>query len=197
MIFMMYHVINLLAYLIGSVPTGYWFALYFFGVDITKYGSGNIGATNISRILGMRYFLLIFTFDALKATLFLLFCSDYFHLSNSHLVFLSIMLLVGNAYSPFLRWQGGKGVATTIGILIALTPWHIALFFPLLWLLIIAITKRADLASLFCIVSTTIYSYLSITYINQDLLALFVFMTFWLFWTHRNNLKNSLVSKSL
>ena len=190
-------ILAITAYIIGAIPTGYWFSRYFFGIDITKHGSGNIGATNIARILGTHYFFLIFALDALKATLFLILCSDYFHLPVSHLIFLSAIVLVGNAYSPFLEFRGGKGVATTVGILVALTPWWIATFFMLCWLLLLVSTKRAGIASLASIILTTIYSYYSLDYINPNLLVLFTFMTLWLFWTHRNNLKNSLPSKSL
>lgn len=185
------------AYIIGAIPTGYWFAKYFFSIDITKHGSGNIGATNIARTLGAHYFFLVFAIDALKAAVFLIACSDYFHLSVSNLIFLSVMLLIGNAYSPFLKFLGGKGVATTVGILAALTPWWITTFFILCWLLILVSTKRADIASLSSIALTAIYSFFSLNYISPSLLVLFGFITIWLFWTHRNNLKNSLPSKSL
>ncbi len=190
-------ILAITAYIIGAIPTGYWFGTYFFNIDITKHGSGNIGATNIARKLGTHYFFLVFAIDALKSAVFLIVCSDYFHVSISHLIFLSGMLLIGNAHSIFLKFQGGKGVATTVGILAALTPWWIATFFVLCWLLILVSTKRADIASLASIVLTAIYSYFSLHYINPSLLVLFGFITVWLFWTHRNNLKNSLPSKSL
>ena len=57
----------LISYLVGSVPTGYWFAKHFFNIDITERGSGNIGATNIGRVFGKKYFALIFLIDFLKA----------------------------------------------------------------------------------------------------------------------------------
>jgi len=182
-------VLALIAYLIGSLPTGYWFTRYFFNIDITQKGSGNIGATNVARTLGTRYFLFIFFLDALKAALFLIVCSDYLHLPSLQLIFLALLLLVGNAYSPFLEFRGGKGVATTVGIMAALAPWWITTFFISCWLFLLLLAKNAAVASLAAIILVMMYSYSSLGYISQDLVALFVFIAIWLFWTHRTNIK--------
>ncbi len=137
----------LVGYLIGSIPSGYWFAWYGFGIDVTTQGSGNIGATNVGRVLGSsKYFLLIFLFDALKAAAYLHFIIAY--TDNTWPFLVAGMLLIGNAHSLFLRFKGGKGVATALGVVAALYPLPVTLLFMGMWVGIYLSTRRAALASI-------------------------------------------------
>src|ERR1700730_10712106 len=104
----------IIAYLVGAIPTGYIIAKLKGISDIRQHGSGNIGATNISRVLGKHYFFLIFFLDAGKAYLFLQLIKPYFDFS--YLCFFAGILLFGNGYSIFLRGTGGKGGATLCGL---------------------------------------------------------------------------------
>ena len=99
----------LLAYLIGAIPTGYLIARLKGVRDIRQHGSGNIGATNVSRLLGIHYFFIIFFLDAGKAFLFMNTIKPYFPID--YLYFFAGILLLGNTCSLFLRFRGGKGVA--------------------------------------------------------------------------------------
>src|SRR5690348_15473304 len=102
------------AYLVGAIPTGYLIAKLKGITDIRQHGSGNIGATNVSRILGKHYFFLIFFLDAGKAYLFIHALKAHF--SFNYLCIFASIVLVGNGYSIFLRGSGGKGVATLFGL---------------------------------------------------------------------------------
>ena len=145
-------------YLIGAIPSGYIFAKFFFNVDITQQGSGNIGATNSARVLGgIKYFFLIFFLDAGKAFCCLCFLKSIFHCSYM-LTVAAIMLLIGNSYSCFLGGRGGKGVATLVGIVFAFAPLYFTCSLLLIWLLLFAFFRKVDAASLVSlIVSLCIY----------------------------------------
>lgn len=133
------------AYLVGSIPTGYLIAKLAGIADIRNHGSGNIGATNVARLLGIHGFFLVLCIDALKAYGYLRF-AQWISLSETMLVILSLLLLCGNVHSVFLGFRGGKGVATSVGIAAALMP---ELFFSILgiWIIVFAITKTVGIAS--------------------------------------------------
>ena len=165
------------AYLVGSIPTGYLLAKYFFSVDLTRHGSGNIGATNAARVIGKKYFLIVFSLDFSKAFLFLAL------LIPSPLA--AVALLVGNAYSPFLNFKGGKGVATSAGILAALFPVAVLAITTSIWVALIIYFRRVDVASLLSLLLTTI---LTIYFQTQELQLLLLFMNCLVVWRHRKNM---------
>lgn len=198
MIFILIFTSLLLSYLIGSIPSGYWFAKYFFSIDITQSGSGNIGATNVARVLkSKKYFFLIFFLDFIKALLCLVLLNFVFnkYLPEKYLSYALISsataLLVGNAYSVFLKFKGGKGVATSVGILLFLFPAKLFLIFLALWILLIVLSKQVDIASL-----TSFYTITAIYYfffLNTLLFFLFLlFLCLWLTFRHKSNIKNLL-----
>jgi len=115
----------LVAYLVGSIPFGYLIALWARGVDIRKVGSGNIGATNVGRVLGFRFFLLVFTLDMLKGFLptygaVRLLESVTGQAFPSLPVLAALASILGHNFPVYLRFRGGKGVATSLGALLAL-----------------------------------------------------------------------------
>src|SRR6187551_448444 len=128
-----YIVTALAAYLLGSIPTGYLVARAK-GVDIRTVGSGNIGATNVFRILGKPAGFFVLTVDALKGFVACFFVGPLVHrllagsLENdfANHEFLKItggfLAILGHNYTCWLKFKGGKGIATTAGVLIALTP---------------------------------------------------------------------------
>jgi len=187
MIFYIYQIIFLFfAYLIGSIPTGYLFAKFFFNKDITQSGSGNIGATNVARVLGTRYFVLIFLIDSGKAFLTLLFAQKL--ITDSHLFIFScaFLLLLGNAYSVFLQFRGGKGVATFLGIIaFLLSPIWFSVFVGV-WLAILVIFKEAFIASLAAALYVTIGYYISFGL--TDTFCFLVFLCVWLLLRHQQNI---------
>ena len=118
-----------IAYLMGSVPFGLWVGLAR-GVDPRKAGSGNIGATNVGRLLGGRYFALVFSLDLLKGLLPMLaaayLLTNHPRAQQTYFAWLMVgfAAILGHMFSIFLRFKGGKGVATTAGVMLGLFPYY-------------------------------------------------------------------------
>jgi glycerol-3-phosphate acyltransferase PlsY len=188
----------MLSYFVGAIPTGYWICKLFFKIDVTQYGSGNIGATNVARVLGgIRYFFIIFLIDAIKAFV-MLYLTDFILQSylqdftvnarQQIMLICGAALLVGNALSVFLRFKGGKGVATTVGILLYLVPGHLIMLFILAWLLILGLTRRVFLASVgsafvFAAFYGLLYSF------SDALFPFFCVLFLWILIRHKDNFR--------
>ncbi|MBM3886420.1 glycerol-3-phosphate acyltransferase [Candidatus Dependentiae bacterium] len=187
--------ICMLAYLVGSIPTGYWFARYFFNIDVTKYGSGNIGATNVARVLGgIKYFFLIFFIDAGKAVTVLWLTKRYVSLAvewQPHvLCIVAASLLLGNSFSVFLRGRGGKNVATLFGCIIFLYPLWFVLAVLACWGLIFALTRTVYIASILAAIAAIVLYWTSAACNHGLILGIFLSAAcFWLIWRHKSNIK--------
>src|SRR6185436_9693771 len=129
----------ILAYVVGGIPTGYMIARWRGVADIRNHGSGNMGATNVGRMLGLWCFILVFCIDACKAAL-IMSISSWYVLPLLYVVTVACALLLGNCYTPFLRFRGGKGVATSLGILVCLLPWWIMAIIVSLWIFLLFVT---------------------------------------------------------
>lgn len=112
----------ILGYFIGAIPTGILVAKYFKGPDLQTTGSGNIGATNVTRTMGKKFGALTLFGDAGKAFLVVLFAKLLFPNTDYTICIAALACLIGNTYSIFLGFTGGKGVATTFGIYFAIAP---------------------------------------------------------------------------
>ena len=178
----------ILAYIIGSIPSGYWFSKFFFDIDITRAGSKNIGATNVARLLGKKYFLLIFFIDFFKAFIFL-FLLNYLGVKTDFLFFVAILILIGNSFSIFLRFKGGKGVATSLGLLMALYPINLIFAFISFWICLFLFFKRVDIASLSSFLFICFFSLFSFHIFSYHFLFL-LFFAIWVWLRHFENLKN-------
>lgn len=148
----------LACYLIGSIPTGLLVSRRMGGVDLRKVGSGNIGATNAFRALGPTGGLLVLAGDGLKG--FLAVQLALFALAPGLLLPVVQVLfggaaIVGHNWSLFLGFKGGKGIATSLGVLLALSP-EVAAMAALLWVAVVALTRYSSLASLAAAVAVPI-----------------------------------------
>lgn len=148
----------LACYLIGSIPSGLIVSRRMRGVDLRRYGSGNIGATNAFRALGLTGGLLVLVMDALKG--FLAVHLAMFALVPGFLmpvvkVVFGATAIAGHNWSLFLGFKGGKGIATTLGVLLAIAP-EVAAMAALLWVGIVALTRYSSLASLAAAVAVPI-----------------------------------------
>ena len=119
----------ILAYLIGSIPSGLIIGKTFFNTDVRQYGSKNIGATNTYRVIGLKAALPVFLCDALKGAAGVVLLSSY---GPMYMILGGILAMMGHNWSIFLGFKGGRGVATGLGVLIALSP-LVALIAFLVW----------------------------------------------------------------
>jgi len=177
-------IISLLAYFIGAIPTGYLVARLKGISDIRHHGSGNIGATNVSRSLGIHYFFLIFFLDAGKAFLFIRCVQPYF--DYNYLCIFAALILLGNCYSLFLRGSGGKGVATLCGLIAALQPTSLPLLFGT-WIILMLITKTVGIASVGAVLCLPVVIYA----MHNNILFLFsLFAAIIVVYKHKKNIIN-------
>ena len=184
--------IILVSYLFGSIPFGLLLTKIFLKKDIREIGSGNIGATNVLRagnkILGYSTLVL----DILKAVLPILyikfFMSDYLYIS-------ALSIFIGHVFPIWLRFKGGKGVASYLGILCCLDIFT-ALIFGVIWISVFVLFKFSSLSSLLASLTIPIFHF----FYNSNSDYYFYFMMFILiFFTHRENIKrlrNNTESKS-
>jgi len=146
-------VIALISYLIGSVPVGY-LAGRIAGVDIRKVGSGNIGATNVLRVLGKRYGYPVFLFDFTKGAaaveMSILISNSTHHVEMSRelcAILAGVSSVIGHSYPVWLSFKGGKGVATSAGVIFALMPFA-ALIVGIVWVVIFQASRYVSVASI-------------------------------------------------
>ena len=142
--------IILISYLFGSIPFGLILTKIFIGKDIRNIGSGNIGATNVLRSGNKFIGYLTLALDILKAVVPILFIKFYY---NDQLYIASLSVFIGHVFPVWLKFRGGKGVATYVGILFCLN-YLSGLIFCIIWLLIFFIFKYSSLSSIvssFCI----------------------------------------------
>jgi glycerol-3-phosphate acyltransferase PlsY len=177
------------AYLIGSIPIGYIIAQRFGISDIRQHGSGNIGATNVARVLGYRFFFLIFILDAGKAFCYMTLLRHYL-ISDMLLLWSAALLLIGNRWSCFIHFRGGKGVATAFGILLALQP-LLLMVLAGVWLAIFIMTQTVGIASVFTVITAPIWC-VAMRLSSTDFLLFVLFTTAWIIATHRDNIRRAL-----
>jgi acyl phosphate:glycerol-3-phosphate acyltransferase len=148
---MIWLAIILLCYLIGSFPSGYWVGKSQ-GIDIRQHGSGNIGATNVLRVMGKKWGYLVFFSDSLKGFIAVKvgvwLASSAGAEATLAAVVAGICCIIGHNYTVWLRFKGGKGIATSIGVLLAIVPTMIVLIVLVVWLAVFLVWKYVSLASI-------------------------------------------------
>lgn len=182
-----------ISYLIGAIPSG-WLLAYCAGInDITKHGSGNIGATNVGRLLGIRYFIFALLLDCCKAYM-MLEIIKHFDVAPLTIFLSSVGLLVGNSISIFLCGKGGKGIATSLGILLAYNPW-ILLYLISLWLPAALITRTMGISCVVGLLGLPIYALVSSSSDFYFIILAF-FISIWGLWRHESNIRRYLSKKA-
>lgn len=137
----------LACYLIGSIPFGLLAGRLIKRVDIRDYGSGNIGATNVLRTLGLVPAILVFLLDTAKGFFAVKLCEALLPESPAVVVAGALLAVAGHTLSVFLRFKGGKGVATTLGVILGFDPLTGAIAFGV-WAVIVGITRYISVASI-------------------------------------------------
>ncbi len=139
-------IIIILSYLIGSIPNGIIISKIFFKIDPTKSGSGNIGATNVYRTAGKIPGIITLFFDVLKGFIPVYYAQSI-GLDLQFILFVGFFAFLGHLFSIYLKFKGGKGVATAIGIFLAITPWAV-LIAAIIFVIIVYIWRYISLASM-------------------------------------------------
>ena len=177
----------ILSFLLGSVPFGIILAKTK-GIDLRRVGSGNIGATNVLRSIGKWPAVLTLLGDILKGTLAVA-AGRYFGVEPLYEGLMGISAILGHNFSLFLGLKGGKGVATSIGVLIIYTP-KVAFFTVVLWVMIVFFTKYSSLGAIVSFgllpINIVIFDYDKTKVLVTVLISLFILMR------HKDNIKRLL-----
>ena len=176
-----YIITALVSYLFGSIPFGYLFTKVLLKKDIRNVGSGNIGATNVLRTGNKLLGYLTLVLDIAKAVVPVIFIK----LNYPDLVYISALCaFLGHLFPIWLKFKGGKGVATLVGILLSINIYY-AIVFGTVWILTFVISKYSSLSSLFASISIPIY----LLIIDKGNIIFFIIMFVLIFYTHRENIK--------
>ena len=183
----------ILFYVIGSLPFALFFTKLFGLGDIRKVGSGNVGATNVLRTGNKFVAFIVLCFDIFKGFLPFLILQMYFQdISLLNKILLCHFAILGHIYPVWLKFKGGKGVATYIGFLFGFNP-YIAILFLLVWLVTVFVSKYSSLGSLIGILVAPSY-YIFINF-NFYILIFFIYLTLIIYLKHTENIKR-LINKT-
>lgn len=150
-----------IAYLIGSIPTGYIVVKLFTGQDIRTIGSGSTGATNVKRVMGKKWFFIVLLLDAFKGALPVILAKIFataFVSIGLIPVLCAVAAILGHSKSVFLNFSGGKSVASGVGTILALN-WQVGLIIALIWATITYISKYVSLGSIIALGISPILMY--------------------------------------
>ncbi|WP_099221380.1 glycerol-3-phosphate 1-O-acyltransferase PlsY [Listeria costaricensis] len=174
-----------LAYLIGSIPSGLWVGKIFYKKDIRDYGSGNLGATNSFRVLGIKAGSVVTVMDILKGTVSTLLPYFFgFELGHHYWLLTGVAAIIGHSFPIFAGFKGGKAVATSAGVILAYAPLLFVIAI-LVFLLTLKISKYVSLSSMVAAVAAFICS----LFMNDWILVLLITcLALFIIWRHRTNI---------
>jgi len=182
------------AYLLGSVPSAVWIGKNFYGIDVRQHGSGNAGATNTLRVLGKKAGFIVLGIDALKgfaaaslAIFILPDAGDENHILIYKMV-LGFVSVLGHIYPVFAGFKGGKGIATLLGIVIALNAW-LALYCFVLFVLTVSITRYISVGSMLSAMVSPLIAFWLNHYNINPLFYFCCVVAILVIFTHRSNIK--------
>ena len=185
----------ILAYLIGSIPTGYIIVKLKTGKDIREVGSGSTGATNVKRVLGKKWFFTVMLLDAFKGALPVILAKASLNAGllldpcGIYAVACAIFVIVGHSKPLFLNFKGGKSVASGVGTILALSPFA-GLIIPLIWCVITYISKYVSLGSIVALILSPFVMYIlnaPVAYVVYCAIA-----AIYIVYLHRENIKRLL-----
>lgn len=175
----------LVSYILGSFPSGYILTKYFNKIDITKHGSGNIGATNVLRSGSKTLAIGTLFIDVLKGAIPIIIFSF-----DSYLVCIAALFsFLGHNFPVWLKFKGGKGIATYLGICFALSL-NIGISFVIIWLITVFIFKTSSISSLISISLIPIISFFLLE--NTLMSFIFLLMSINSFYKHKLNINRIL-----
>lgn len=180
------------AYLLGSIPTAVWVGKYFYNIDVREHGSGNAGATNVFRVLGKKAGIPVLIIDVLKG-LFATLLASYATLSKnpSELINFQLCLgavaLIGHIFPVFASFRGGKGIATLLGIIIAIVP-SAAMLAILVFILVLVSSRIVSLSSMIAAIAFPIIIIFIQKTNEMSLITFSLLISIIVIITHRKNI---------
>lgn len=178
----------LLAYLLGSIPSGLIIGKLFYKIDIREHGSKNLGATNAFRTLGFKPGIIVTLMDILKGTVATLL--PVFLDADIHLLIAGVCAVIGHMFPVFARFKGGKAVATSAGVVLGYEPFLFVLAI-LFFFICLYISKYVSLSSMVAAVASFIYC-LIFQIEDWPLITVILVLTMFIFYRHRANIKRIL-----
>ena len=190
-------ILLILAYLIGSIPSSVWIGRYFYNIDIREYGSRNAGATNTFRVLGVKAGIPVFFFDIFKGwgAIQLIHLSQYYIPQTGDFInfelLLGIAALIGHIFPVYVGFKGGKGVATLMGIVIAIHPYS-AFISMGVFVITLLISRYVSLSSMLAGFSFPILIVVVFETTTPSLVIFSLIISVLLLFTHQKNIERLL-----
>ena len=180
-----------LSYLLGATPTSYWMGRAFHGLDLREHGSGNLGATNVFRILGPKWALPVVVVDVAKGFVPVWFFASLVDGDLSWTLAFGAAAIVGHIFSLWVGFKGGKGIATSAGVFLALAPWAVLGAFAV-WLVLVLPTGYVSLGSMGAAATLPVFVTLTPHRGDTTLFWFTVTLALFVIWAHRSNIRRLL-----
>ena len=178
----------LVAYLLGSIPSGLWIGQYFFQKDIRQFGSGNLGSTNAFRVLGKKAGSVVLFCDVFKGFLAMVLAMTVFKQDSLSPLWIASFAVIGHTFPLFASFKGGKAVATFAGIILAYQP-LLLLYGLIIFLALLAITRMVSLTAMVTISAGVL---LSLLFNDWTLTAFALAIDIFIIYRHRSNIQRIL-----
>ena len=178
----------LVAYLLGSIPSGLWIGQYFFQKDIRQFGSGNLGSTNAFRVLGKKAGSVVLFFDVFKGFLAMILAMTVFKQESLSPLWIASFAVIGHTFPLFASFKGGKAVATFAGMILAYQP-LLLLYGLIIFLVLLAITRMVSLTAMLTITAGVL---LSLLFNDWTLTAFALAIDIFIIYRHRSNIQRIL-----
>lgn len=191
-------VVSLSSYLLGAIPSSFIMGKILKGVDLRDHGSGNLGAANTFRILGAKAAVPVLIIDIGKGFLAVKLVSIFGVDHNIFIAFAALLAVLGHNYSIFVRFSGGKGVGTTLGVFLAITPLAVSLCL-VVWIALLFSTRIVSLASIaaasFLPISLFLMQLLFGLKTDISVIVLSIIVALTVLYKHRSNINRLMIGK--
>ena len=181
-------VLMIVAYILGSIPNALWIGKVFKGIDVREHGSKNTGSTNAARVLGAKLGILTLILDISKGAIPTLIATMLLD-SSINVILVGICAILGHSFSIFMKFKGGKAVATTVGVFIVLVPGAILLA-AVIFFLVFGITRYVSLSSMIGAISLPIW--IILFYKNIPLTIFGIIIAILIIVRHKSNIQRLL-----
>ena len=191
---MIFLLVCLFSYFLGSIPTAVWLGKAIYGKDVRNHGSRNSGATNTFRVLGKTAGIIVLFIDVFKGFLAVLLSQLLLsekETSAIDIIIVGILCVIGHIFSIFINFHGGKGVATSLGVFVAINPLP-ALTCLMIFIIVFLITKYVSLASIISAFAIPLVSFLIFNQLEPITIVFNLIMASLVIFSHRKNIKRLL-----